>query len=319
MTEDTLFWTLVAVTIAIAGWGLTQVLIGLIRPESDRLEERLFGDLRKDVGGHGGRPGIQKQARDLPILLAGMSPLQRFDRHLQEAFPGVAMARFLSLVVLATATAGVLGTFLHSVVGGVVAGAVGAAAPFVVVSIKRARRQRTLADQLIDALDFLSRVLRAGHSLSTGFQMMGDELPEPIATEFRRCYAQHSLGQPLEQAMLEMAESVDCTDFSFFVTSVLIQRQTGGDLSELLDNISEVVRKRIRLQQHVKALTAEGRASGYILTAMPPVVLMLLYLRSPSYEGVLLYTHGGRMLLLGMACLQLVGLAIIKRIVTVKV
>ncbi|HEX2973794.1 MAG TPA: type II secretion system F family protein, partial [Tepidisphaeraceae bacterium] len=231
----------------------------------------------------------------------------------------VAMGRFLSLVVLIAAGAAVAATLLHSAVAGGVAGAMGAASPFATVSFRRSRRQRILADQLIDALDFLARVLRAGHSLSTGFQMMGDELPEPIATEFRRCYAQHSLGQPLEQAMLEMAESVDCTDFSFFVTSVIIQRQTGGDLAELLDNISEVVRKRIRLQQHVKALTAEGRASGYILTAMPPVVLMLLYFRSPSYEGVLLYTHGGRMLLLGMAFLQLVGLAIIKRIVTVKV
>src|SRR5204863_8156518 len=134
---------------------------------------------------------------------------------------------------------------------------------------KRGRRQRAIANQLPEALDFLSRVLQAGHSFSTGVQMMSEELLDPLKTEFRRCYDQHSLGQPLEDSLKEMTTRVESTDFAFFVTAVLIQRQTGGDLAEVLNNISDMIRQRIGLQQHVKAKTAEGRFTGYIMVAFP--------------------------------------------------
>src|SRR5205085_6835476 len=103
--------------------------------------------------------------------------------------------------------------------------------------------------------------------LSTGLQMMGEELPAPLAAEFRRCYDQHSLGTPLEDALKDMATHIESTDFAFFVTAVLIQRQTGGDLAEVLGNISKMIRGRLRLLQQVKAKTAEGRFTGYIMVA----------------------------------------------------
>lgn len=103
--------------------------------------------------------------------------------------------------------------------------------PLAVLNARRNRRQRQLSMQLPEALDFLSRVLRAGHSFSTGLQMLGDELPQPLAAEFRRAYNQHSLGQTLEDCLKDMARRIESTDFAFFVTAVLIQRQTGGDLS----------------------------------------------------------------------------------------
>src|SRR5437763_13379614 len=98
-----------------------------------------------------------------------------------------------------------------------------------------------MSDQLPEALDFLARILRAGHSLTTGLQMMGTELPDPLAQEFRRCYDQHSLGQPLEDCLREMAARIESTEFQFFVTAVLIQRNTGGDLSQVLNNISSTI------------------------------------------------------------------------------
>jgi tight adherence protein B len=176
-----------------------------------------------------------------------------------------------------------------------------------------------MANQLPEALDFLSRILRAGHSLSTGLQMMGEELPEPIASEFTRCYHQHSLGQPLENCLKEMSARVDSTDFAFFVTAVLIQRQTGGDLSEVLNNISGMIRQRIRLQANVKAKTAEGRFTGYILVAFPMVMFLLSNAINPQYAGVMIRTPIGLTLLGVAGGMMMFGLLAIRKITTVRV
>jgi len=148
---------------------------------------------------------------------------------------------------------------------------------------------------------------------------MGEELPQPIGKEFSRAYDQHSLGQPLEDCLKTAATRIESTDFAFFVTAVLIQRQTGGDLSEVLTNISGMIRQRIRLQQHVKAKTAEGRFTGYILVAFPAVMFFLAWSLNPAYAGVLLHTTKG-MELLGTAFgLQMLGLICIRKLTTVKV
>ena len=160
--------------------------------------------------------------------------------------------------------------------------AIGAYIPFFVLNSKRAKRQRLMAEQLPEALDFLSRVLKAGHSFSTGLQMMADELPAPLSHEIRRCYDQHSLGQSLDDSLKDTALRIESTDFAFFVTAVLIQRQTGGDLSEVLKNISGMIRNRVRLAQQVKAKTAEGRFTGYILVAFPAVMFGLCYVQNPD-------------------------------------
>ena len=158
---------------------------------------------------------------------------------------------------------------------------------------KKNKRQRQLALQLPEALEFLQRVLRAGHSLSTGLSMMAEELPQPLSAEFRRCYDEHSLGQPLEECLREMARRIESTDFAFFVTAVLIQRQTGGDLSQVLGNISGMIRQRIRLQQYVKAKTAEGRFTGYILVCFPVLMFFIASSMNPEYKKNLLGTSSG--------------------------
>src|SRR5262249_31939791 len=160
--------------------------------------------------------------------------------------------------------------------------------------------------------------LRAGHSLATGLQMAADEIPQPLAGEFRRCYDAHSLGATLEQSMKEMAERVATPDFSFFVTAVLIQRTTGGDLAEVLTNIGAMVRARIRLQQHVKAVTAQGRMAGYMLVVLPPIFYCLLYIINRPYARVLLDTSEGVMVLSIALVMQVLGLVWIRKIVAVK-
>ena len=153
--------------------------------------------------------------------------------------------------------------------------------------------------------------------LHTGLQMMADESPKPLSDEFRRAYDQHSLGQSLEDALKGAATRVDSTDFAFFVTSVLIQRQTGGDLSEVLNNISNMIRARIHLQQHVKSKTAEGRFTGDIMVAFPAVMFCICYFLNPDYCGVLLHTSTGEKLLGVAFGLQMSGLWMINNITTV--
>jgi tight adherence protein B len=201
----------------------------------------------------------------------------------------------------------------------IVAGALGGYFPFLMLGQKRGRRQRAIAMQLPEALDFLSRVLQAGHSFSTGIQMMSEELPDPLRGEFRRTYEQHSLGQPLEDSLKDMASRIESTDFAFFITAVLIQRQTGGDLSEVLKNISSMIRQRIRLQAHVKAKTAEGRFTGYILVAFPAVMFVLVSFMNPAYAHNLTGTSIGQKMLGVAFGLQMMGLWAIRKLTTVKV
>jgi tight adherence protein B len=199
------------------------------------------------------------------------------------------------------------------------AAGVGAYLPYMVVVKKKSKRQRKMAEQLPEALDFLQRILRAGHSLSTGLSMMAEELPQPLSAEFRRCYDEHSLGQPLEECLREMTGRIESTDFAFFVTAVLIQRQTGGDLSQLLGNISGMIRQRIRLQQYVKAKTAEGRFTGYILVCFPVLMFFIASSMNPEYKKNLLGTSSGLTMLGIAAALIVLGLVTIRKITTVRV
>ncbi len=201
---------------------------------------------------------------------------------------------------------------------GLIAAGIAVMVPFWRVSAKCKKRLQTLDEQLPDTLDFLARILRAGHSLTTGFQMASEELPDPLASELRLCYDQHSLGAPLEGAMRDMADRVGTSDFAFFVTAVLIQRQTGGDLAEVLTNISGMIRARLRLAQHIKAITAQGRLVGSILLVLPVLFFLILYSMQPQYTGVLVHDRAGLMALGAAAGMQLLGIVWIKRIVAVR-
>ena len=184
---------------------------------------------------------------------------------------------------------------------------------------KRKKRIRVLVEQLPDVFDLMGQALRAGHALAGAIQLVSQQMPEPVSKEFARVFQEQNLGIKIEEALINMANRIDQMDVRFFVTAVLIQRQTGGDLAEILDKIGKIIRDRVQLLGTVQALTAEGRMSGWVLLALPVVVFFACLLVNPSYARVLIDTPTGRMLLAIAAAMDIMGLAMIKKIVNIKV
>lgn len=296
-----------------------QFVRGITNPDGRKLAERL-SRTRPEESEASRAIFRSNESIELSGLLSNYNFTNELHRTLLQSFPDLPLRKFLMIAAGSAMTMFlIVALFTGGIMVSIVGGVLGGVTPFLVVTHRKNKRQRLMADQLPDALDFLSRVLKAGHSISTGFQLMGEELPDPIAGEFRRVYEQHSLGTSLEDALRNAVARVDSTDFAFFVTAVLIQRQTGGDLSEVLGNIGGMIRHRVRLQQHVKAKTAEGRFTGYILAAFPAVMFVVSYMLNPAYAGRLLEDSLGKMLLGGAFALQMLGLFVIRKITTVKV
>jgi tight adherence protein B len=319
----TLFPILVALAVATFAWAVLAAATGSGRGQRRKLQERLRGEGRHDAYGigSGGRSIVlQLEVRGVPRILAKRPFIQALNRRLLQAYPDRSLGRFFGFAAMCAVVIGGTSLLLTaSFPVGFFTAAAGGYFPFMLLGMKASNRQRLIALQLPDALDFLTRILRAGHSLSTGLQMMGEELPQPLRGEFRRAYEQHSLGVALEDALRETAARIESSDFAFFVTAVLIQRQTGGDLSEVLKNISAMIRGRVRLAQHVKAKTAEGRFTGYVLVAFPAIMFLLRYYLDPVNASILVRDPVGKMLLGITVALQIVGLFSIKKITTVKV
>lgn len=208
---------------------------------------------------------------------------------------------------------------IHSILVAPIVGFMFFCIPFFWLLNKRRQRLKKFAMQLPDALELVARALRAGHSLGAGMHVVGEEMPAPVADEFARVYDEQNLGIPLEESMRAMCERVPNLDLRFFVTSVAIQRQTGGDLAEILDKIGYVIRERYRILGQVKALTAEGRLSGVVLIALPFLLFFFMLHLKPDYVAML-WNHpiGVKMAIIGLI-LQILGAIVIKKIVDIKV
>jgi tight adherence protein B len=191
--------------------------------------------------------------------------------------------------------------------------------PFFWVLNKRRVRLKKFAAQLPDALELVARALRAGHSLGAGMHVVAEEMPSPICDEFGRVYEEQNLGIPVEDSLRNICERIPNLDLRFFVTSVAIQRQTGGDLAEILDKIGHVIRERYRILGQVKALTAEGRLSGVVLIALPFVLFLVMLHIKPDYIQVL-WTEplGIKMSVFGLI-MQVLGALTIKKIINIRV
>jgi tight adherence protein B len=184
---------------------------------------------------------------------------------------------------------------------------------------KRRVRLAKFAAQLPDALELVARALRAGHSLQAGLHVVAEEMPAPIADEFGRVFEETNLGISVEEAMKSMCERVPNLDLRFFVTSVGIQRQTGGDLAEILDKIGYVIRERFRILGQVKALTGEGRLSGVVLIALPFALFGFMLNTKPDYIEPLWTTDLGRKMSVAAIIAQIIGALVIRKIVNIKV
>ncbi len=191
--------------------------------------------------------------------------------------------------------------------------------PWIWLWNKRRSRLARFASQLSDALELVARALRAGHSLAAGMHVVAEEMPSPIADEFSRVFEEQNLGIPIEESMRSMCERVPNLDLRFFVTSVAIQRQTGGDLAEILDKIGYVIRERFRILGQVKALTGEGRLSGIVLIALPFALFGFMLNAKPDYVESLWTTDLGKKMSIAAIIAQVLGALVIRKIVNIKV
>ena len=256
---------------------------------------------------------IEKALRRNEALLTGL------QRRIDQADAGITPSLFLLTSGVCALGAFVAVRFFTPWIAlAVVAGLISMFLPTIWLQRKRAARLKMLEEQFPDAIDLIARALRAGHAFTIGISMVSDEVGAPTGPEFRLLYEHQNFGMPLADALKKFADRVDLLDARFFVTAVLTQRESGGNLSEVLDNLSSVIRERFKVKRQVRVLSAHGRLTGMILMAMPPVLaLMLFHLARESRFNLLTDPLGNRMLI-GAAVLQIIGGFVIKKIVNVE-
>ncbi len=191
--------------------------------------------------------------------------------------------------------------------------------PLLWLRFLRKRRLAAFEEQFVEAVDLISRALRAGHSFGSGLKMASQELDDPVAEELARTFEDYSFGKGLDDALADLTRRVGLQDVKFFATAVALQREIGGNLTEILDNIGHIIRARFALLRQVKALSAEGRISAYILCLMAPGLLGALWFLSPNYLNILFEHPMGKTLLLVGGCFQGLGILVIRKLINLKV
>lgn len=191
--------------------------------------------------------------------------------------------------------------------------------PLLYVRIKRASRLKELESQLPEALDFLARSMRAGHAFSISLEMLGGEQPDPLGQEFRALFAEHNLGAPIEVALKNFGRRVPLLDVRLFISSVALQRQTGGNLSEVLTRLAFLIRERFRLRGQVKAASAHGRLTSGVLTALPIVMIFALSFVAPDYLPQMVRDPDGKWMVVAAVVFQVIGYLIMRKITNIKV
>lgn len=192
-------------------------------------------------------------------------------------------------------------------------------APYTYVLVRRRRRMRQFEAQFPEAVDTMSRAIRAGHAFTTGIKMVADEMPDPVGREFRRVFEEQNLGLPLRNALMGLLDRIDLVDLKLFVVAVLIQRQSGGNLSEILDKIAYTIRERFRILRQLKVHTAQARLTGIILAVLPFVVGFFIYSLNYEYIKIMFVEPWGIRILFGAGVMMIVGYAWIRKIVNIEV
>ena len=305
--------------------GLVQAFRAIWNPEAKRVQNEL-----KDISPSVPRIApvtirMNQQPSDIlwlnRILSSIGTPLTRwFNRLLQQSDTRQSLGVFILLGLLL----GLLGFLAASKLSGsnilgLPAGVLMLAAPFFYLSMKRKRRMRKFEQQLPDALDLISRALKAGQAFTGGMQMVGQEFDDPIGPEFEKTLAQINFGASYQDALKSLTERVDCPDIKFFAISVIIQRQSGGNLAEILENISRLTRERFKLRGHVRALAAEGKTSAIILVVLPFLIFLAMSFTSPGYIKLMITEDLGQKMIFGSLFMMALGILIMKKIINIKV
>jgi tight adherence protein B len=258
-------------------------------------------------------PGVDRAMAQMP---AGVS----LAALIEQAGVKMGVSTLLLLAAVSTVVCAFLLATLLRASWGLLPGAIaGLALPYVVLRKKRTYRMRRFEEQFPEALDLLSRAIRAGHAFTTAMGMVADDAPDPIGPEFRKTFDEQNFGLPLKDALLNMSERVPLMDVRFFVTAVLIQRETGGNLSEILDNLSHVVRERFKILRQVRVYTAHGRLTGWVLMALPASLAVALSFINPDHIDLLFKEQMGRMMILAAIVMQTVGYVWIQKVIKIEV
>lgn len=262
-----------------------------------------------------------------------VGPLPGLDRFASGTARGSALASWVeqsgvrisisALLLVALGCAALVGLVVASALrmsaGWPIGGATGFAMPFVFLKIKRTRRMRAFEEAFPEALDLVSRALKAGHAFATGLKMVADEMPDPVGTEFRKTFDEQNFGLPLKDALSNLTVRIPSLDVRFFSTAVLIQRETGGNLSEILENLAHVVRERFKILRQVRVYTAHGRLTGYVLLALPAFLAVALAFINPEHMQLLFRERIGHMMLGATVIMQTIGYFWIKQVVKIEV
>jgi tight adherence protein B len=316
----------VFVTVSVlAGYAAMTHLPGML---AARQLDRRLREVSDDVA-----PG-DPDADDSVVKRAAGGPLPGVDRLIARTGAGLSLSLLIeqsgvrttpSAIVLTSLLAAGVCALAAWVFGGqqpfatAAAALVGGFAPFGWLVHRRSVRLKRFEEQFPEALDLLSRAIRAGHALQTALGMVADELKAPVGPEFKKTFDQQNFGLPLRDALNELAERIALLDVRFFVTAVLIQRDTGGNLAEILDNLAHVVRERFKIRRQVRVHTAHGRFTGYVLLALPAALAMALSVINPDHMQLLFREHMGQMMLLGAIVMQTIGFIWIRQVIKIEV
>jgi tight adherence protein B len=260
-------------------------------------------------------------------------PLPALDRMVAQSRAGSGLKRLIeqagvkttpsSMIVISVMCALLLGfvaaLFIRVSIAPIVAGILGALLPFGWLRHRRSVRMKRFEEQFPEALDLLSRAIRAGHAFQTAMGMVADELKEPVGPEFKKAFEQQNFGLPLREALNGISDRVPHLDVRFFVTAVLIQRETGGNLSEILDNLAHVVRERFKILRQVRVHTAHGRFTGWVLLALPAALALALSFIAPDQMDLLFKEHMGQVMIVGAIVMQTIGYFWIRHVIKIEV
>lgn len=264
-----------------------------------------------------------RQEGFLPVLdrlASGTARGSRLAVWLEQSGVKISISGLLLACLLCAVALGFLVALaMRMAAGWVIGGAVGFAVPFLVLRVKRSRRLHKFEEEFPEALDLISRALKAGHAFATGLKMVADEMQEPVGPEFRKTFDEQNFGLPLKDALNSLTERMPLLDVRFFATAVLIQRETGGNLSEILENLASVVRERFKILRQVRVYTAHGRLTGYVLLALPAFLAIALSFINPEHMQLLFREHMGHVFIGVAIVLQIVGYLWIKQVVKIEV
>lgn len=319
-----LFGTLIFIAVVLLIEGVYLTWNSAKGPEAERVARRLRV---MSAGGHGDDQAISivkerllSQTPTMQRILLQIPRVGTLDRLLQQSGLSWSVAELLGMSLLAFLVPFFAGGYF-AVPLPVQLAVAGAAAtlPFFYVMRTKAKRLNRIEQQLPDALDLMGRALRAGHAFPTALKMVGDEMNDPLASEFRAAFDEVNFGIAMPEALMNLATRVPSTDLRYFVIAVLIQRDTGGNLAELLASISAIIRDRIKLMGQIRVLSAEGKMSAWVLSLLPFGAALMIQLTNPKFLEVLYTDPAGRKMLAGAAVMMVLGILAMRKIIRIRV